>query len=65
MMEETLAESIKKISEAATAGKEASKAMLATMGRKKTHEEKTIGLPDAVAISVSIILSTMHEFITQ
>ncbi len=40
MMEETLAESIKKISEAATAGKEASKAMLATMGRKTRMKKK-------------------------
>jgi len=65
MIDQPITESIVKISEAATNGKEASKAMLATMGRAKTLGEKTIGLPDAGAISVSIILSTMQEFITK
>ncbi len=65
MIDHPLTESITKVSEAATNGKEASKAMLATMGRAKTLGEKTIGLPDAGAISVSIILSTMQGFITE
>ena len=65
MINQPLTESIAKVSEAATNGKEASKAMLATMGRAKTLGEKTIGLPDAGAISVSIILSTMQGFITE
>jgi dihydroxyacetone kinase len=64
-IDKPLEESIVKVSEAATSGKEASKAMLATMGRAKTLGEKTIGLPDAGAISVSIILETMKKFITQ
>ncbi|MDF1738561.1 MAG: dihydroxyacetone kinase subunit DhaL [Verrucomicrobiales bacterium] len=46
----------------AEAGKEASKAMIATMGRAKTLGEKSIGLPDAGAVSVSIIAATMRDF---
>ena len=65
MINKPIVESITKVSEAATNGKEASKAMLATMGRAKTLGEKTIGLPDAGAISVSIILKTMQDFITE
>jgi dihydroxyacetone kinase len=64
-IDKPLKESIVKVSEAASNGKEASKAMLATMGRAKTLGEKTIGLPDAGAISVSIILATMEKFITK
>ena len=62
-IDKPLAESIKAVAAAAEAGKEASKAMIATMGRAKTLGEKTIGLPDAGAISVTIILNTMAEFI--
>lgn len=62
-IDKPLAESIKAVAEAAEAGKEASKAMIATMGRAKTLGEKTIGLPDAGAISVTIILKTMADFI--
>ena len=58
-----LEESIKVVARAAEQGKEASKAMIATMGRAKTLGEKTIGLPDAGAISVSIILNTMQSYI--
>ncbi|MFT5882889.1 MAG: dihydroxyacetone kinase phosphoprotein-dependent L subunit [Crocinitomicaceae bacterium] len=58
-----LAESIKAVAAAAEVGKEASKAMIATMGRAKTLGEKTIGLPDAGAISVTIILNTMADYI--
>ena len=65
MIDKPLTESIKKVSQAALNGKEASKAMIATMGRAKTLGEKTLGLPDAGAISVSIILATMEQFITQ
>jgi dihydroxyacetone kinase phosphoprotein-dependent L subunit len=65
MIDQPLAESIAKVSEAANNGKEASKAMTATMGRAKTLGEKTVGLPDAGAISVSIILATMEKFINQ
>lgn len=62
-LDEPIHESIKSTADAAISGREASKAMLATMGRAKTLGEKTIGLPDAGAISVSIILDTMRKFI--
>ncbi|MEM0970029.1 MAG: dihydroxyacetone kinase subunit DhaL [Verrucomicrobiota bacterium] len=47
---------------AGEAGKEASKDMIATMGRAKTLGERSVGHPDAGAVSVSIILSTMSEY---
>jgi len=62
-LDQPISESINAIADAAIEGREASKAMLATMGRAKTLGEKTIGLPDAGAISVSIILDTMRKFI--
>jgi len=62
-IDQPIEQSIISVAKAAIAGKEASKAMLATMGRAKTLGEKTIGLPDAGAISVSIILDTMRKFI--
>lgn len=62
-IDKPLAESIKAVAAAAEVGKEASKAMIATMGRAKTLGEKTIGLPDAGAISVTIILNTMADYI--
>ena len=49
--------------QAAEDGKEHSKSMVATMGRAKTLGEKTMGLPDAGAISVSIILGAMDDYI--
>ena len=48
---------------AGEAGKEASVAMIATMGRAKTLGERSIGHPDAGACSVSIILKAMHEYV--
>ncbi len=58
-----LRESIVAVAAAAEAGKEASKEMIATMGRAKTFGAKCRGLPDAGAISVSIILNTMRDSI--
>tara|TARA_R110000850_G_scaffold66959_4_gene148589 strand:+ start:396 stop:1031 length:636 start_codon:yes stop_codon:yes gene_type:complete len=49
-------------SNGAESGKEASKAMIATMGRAKTLGEKSVGLPDAGAVSVSIIVAKMADF---
>ena len=50
------------VADAAEAGKEASKDMIATMGRAKTLGEKSLGKPDAGAVSVSIITATMRDF---
>ncbi len=51
------------VAEAAEAGKEASKDMIATMGRAKTLGEKSLGHPDAGAVSVSIMFATMRDYI--
>ncbi|MFT5471159.1 MAG: dihydroxyacetone kinase-like protein [Verrucomicrobiales bacterium] len=52
------------IADAAEAGKDASKPMIATMGRAKTLGERSIGFPDAGAISVAIILRTMSDYLS-
>lgn len=46
----------------AEAGREASKDMIATMGRAKTLGERSLGKPDAGACSIAIILRTMADF---
>lgn len=51
------------VAAAAEAGKEASKDLIATMGRAKTLGEKSLGKPDAGAVSVAIIFATMSEFV--
>ena len=58
-----LPEAIAAVAEAAEGGKEASKAMVATMGRAKTLGERSVGHPDAGAVSVTIILQSMRDFI--
>ncbi len=55
-------EALAAIADAAEAGKEASKAMVATMGRAKTLGEKSVGLPDAGAISVAVIFAAMRDY---
>lgn len=57
-----MSEALTEIAEAAEAGKEASKAMVATMGRAKTLGEKSVGLPDAGAISVAVIFAAMRDY---
>jgi phosphoenolpyruvate---glycerone phosphotransferase subunit DhaL len=47
---------------AAEAGKEASKAMIAQFGRAKTLGAACIGFPDAGALSITIILTTMRDY---
>ncbi len=47
---------------AAEAGKDASKAMVAQFGRAKTLGAACIGFPDAGALSITIILSTMRDY---
>ena len=37
--------------------------MIATMGRAKTLGEKSLGKPDAGAVSVAIITATMRDFV--
>lgn len=49
--------------EGAETGKEASKDMIATMGRAKTLGERSLGKPDAGACSVAIIVAEMRDFV--
>ena len=57
-----LPDALKAVAEAAEAGKDASKAMIAQFGRAKTLGEACIGFPDAGALSVTIMLGTMRDF---
>ena len=57
-----ISEALAAIAEAAEAGKEASTGMMATMGRAKTLGEKSVGLPDAGAISVAVIFAAMRDY---
>ncbi len=59
-----LSEAIVAVSAAADAGLEASKSMVAKFGRAKTLGEACIGFPDAGAMSVTIIIKSMKDFIT-
>ena len=51
------------VAAAAESGKDASKAMIAQFGRAKTLGEACIGFPDAGACSVTIMLSTMRDYV--
>ena len=62
---ETLSAAAGAIADAAEAGKDASKEMIATMGRARTLGERSIGHPDAGAVSISIILGAMRDYIDQ
>jgi len=57
-----LSEALENAALAGAAGRDASEAMLATMGRAKTLGEGSIGKPDAGAVSVAIILRQMADF---
>ena len=60
-----VADALKEVSAAATAGMEASRDLIATMGRAKTLGERSIGHPDAGAVSISIIFQAMRDFANQ
>lgn len=57
-----VSEALAAVADAAEAGKEASKDMIATMGRAKTLGEKSLGKADAGACSVAIIVAAMRDF---
>ncbi len=50
------------VAAAAAAGRDASKDMIATMGRAKTLGENSLGKPDAGAVSVAIICEAMRDY---
>lgn len=58
-----LPEAVAAVHEAALAGLEASKAMIAKFGRAKTLGEACLGFPDAGAMSVTVILGAMKDYI--
>jgi len=58
-----LPEAIAAASAAAEEGKEASKAMVAKFGRAKTLGDACIGHPDAGALSVTVIIAAMKDYI--
>ena len=58
-----LPDAIDAVAAAAEAGRDASEDMIATMGRAKTLGEKSLGKPDAGAVSVAIIVRTMSDFV--
>lgn len=59
---ETLPAALSAVAQAAEEGRDASKAMVAKLGRAKTLGEKSIGFPDAGACSVAIIFRAMADF---
>jgi dihydroxyacetone kinase-like protein len=58
-----LPEAAAAVHEAALAGLEASKNMIAKFGRAKTLGEACLGHPDAGALSVTVILGAMKDYI--
>ena len=50
-------------SEAAIAGVEATKNMIATTGKARTLGERSLGHPDPGAVSLSLILSAIRDFV--
>lgn len=60
-----LPEAAAAIATAAEAGRDASKDMIATLGRAKSLGEASLGHPDAGACSVAIILRTMSDYIAE
>lgn len=63
MIGRPLADSLQAVVEAAEAGKEASKDMIAQFGRAKTLGQGCLGFPDAGALSVTVILNAMNDFV--
>jgi dihydroxyacetone kinase-like protein len=60
-----LPQAIDAVAAAAEAGKEASKALVAKFGRAKTLGDGCIGFPDAGAVSVTVIVGAMRDYIAQ
>ena len=57
-----VSEALAAVAAAASAGRDASKDMIATMGRAKTLGENSLGKPDAGAVSVAIICRAMSDY---
>lgn len=61
--QKTLNEGMRMAYKAACAGVEETKSMQSGIGRSKNFREKTLGLPDPGAVSVSLIFGAMSSFI--
>ena len=61
----SLPEAAEAVAVAAETGRDASKDMIATLGRAKSLGEASLGHPDAGACSVAIILRTMSDYIAE
>jgi dihydroxyacetone kinase-like protein len=61
---QALPQAVDAVAAAALDGLEASKAMVAKFGRAKTLGEGCIGFPDAGAMSVTVILGAMKDYIS-
>lgn len=61
----SLPEAVQAVAAAAEAGKEASKDMVAKFGRAKTLGDACIGHPDAGALSVTVIINAMRDYILE
>ena len=61
---QSLPDAAQAVAQAAADGRDASKAMIATMGRAKTLGEQSIGHPDAGACSVAVIFQAMSDYIS-
>ena len=62
---ETLSEALNATTEAAEAGKEASKEMVAKFGRAKSLGDGAIGHPDAGALSFTLIMQAMRDYVNE
>lgn len=60
---QALPEAIEAVHAAALDGLEASKAMVAKFGRAKTLGEACVGFPDAGAMSVTVIIGAMRDYV--
>ncbi len=60
-----LPEALQSVYEAAEAGKEASKDMVAKFGRAKSLGEDAIGHPDAGALSFTFIVEAMRDYVNR
>ena len=60
-----LADAFSAAADAAAEGMEASKAMVAKFGRAKTLGDGAVGHPDAGALSFTIIMRAMHDFVRE
>lgn len=60
---QSLPDAITAVAAAAEGGMEASKAMVAKFGRAKTLGEACVGFPDAGAMSVTVIVNAMKDYI--